>query len=111
MDIPVEAVVAGFTAMGIAIAWLAKDQMDSKRNAQASQKRCEAEGAECRKKQSELDGFIRTKLLGMVEESAGRESATTNELARARRVLEATEKRHAITHDDSTPVQPARSHG
>lgn len=110
MDIPLEAVIAGFVAMGTAIAWLAKDQADSKRNAQTAQKRCEAEGAECRKKQSELDAFIREKLLGMVEGAALRESAATSELARARRVLEATEKRHAITHDDSTPVQAARVH-
>lgn len=109
MEIPVEAVVAGFVAMGAAIAWLGKDQMDSKRNAQAAQKRCEAEGAECRKKQSDLDGFIRTTLLNHATEAGNREAAATTELARARHVLERVEKRFPAD-GDQTPTEPARAH-
>lgn len=104
MDLSPELVVAGYVALGGAIAWLARNQV-------VSQRRCERESTECRAKQAALDGFIRTTLMGMVEESATRESAATNELARARRVLEIHEKRHAITHDDSTPIVPARAHG
>lgn len=109
MEIPVEAVVAGFVAMGAAIAWLGKDQMDSKRNAQAAQKRCEAEGAECRKRQSDLDGFIRGTLLNHATVAGNREAAATAELARARHVLERVE-RHFPADDDQTPTQPARAH-
>jgi putative Ca2+/H+ antiporter (TMEM165/GDT1 family) len=109
MEIPVEYVIAGFVAMGAAITWLAKDQADSKRNAQAAQKRCEAEGAECRKKQSDLDGFIRTTLLNHATEAGNREAVATAELARARHVLDRVEKRFPAD-DDQTPAQPARAH-
>jgi hypothetical protein len=110
MEIPVEYVVAGFMAMGAAIAWLGKDQADSKKNAQAAQKRCEAEGAECRKRQAELDGFIRTTLLGHVEEAGNREAAATTELARARHVIERVEKRLSKKDPDETPANPQRVH-
>ena len=110
MEMPVEYIAAAGTAMGLAIAWLAKDQSDSKRNAQAAQRRCEAEGAECRKKQSELDAFIRTTLLSHATEAGNREAAATTELARARHVIERVEKRLPPDHDQ-TPSVPARIHG
>lgn len=110
MEIPVEYVLSGFVAMGAAIAWLGKDQADSKKNAQAAQKRCEAEGAECRRKQSELDGFIRSTLLHHATEAGNREALVTAELARARHVIERVEKQFFPTDSDQTPIQPARAH-
>ncbi len=109
MEIPVEYVVAGFVAMGAAIAWLGKDQADSKKNAQLAQKRCEAEGAECRAKQTKLDDFIRTTLLSHATVAGNREAAATTELARARHVIERVEKRLPKDHDE-TPTVPARAH-
>jgi hypothetical protein len=75
-----------------------------------SNQRCETEGAQCRKKQADLDEFIRTTLLDTVQAAAGREAANTSELARARQIIERVEKRFPADKDQ-TPLQPARTHG
>lgn len=102
MELTSDMIIGSAIAMGAAITWLARNQI-------VSQRRCERESTESRKKQSELDDFIRTTLLGLVESSGNRESTTTNELARARQALERAEKRFPADNDQ-TPLQPARTH-
>lgn len=103
MELSTELVVAGYVALGGAIAWLARNQA-------VSQRRCEKESTECRAKQASLDGFIRTTLLSHATEAGNREVAATTELARARHVIERVEKR-LPPDPDETPTTPARTHG
>lgn len=103
MELTQEMIIAGAAALAGCIAWLGRNQV-------ASQRRCEKEGQECRRKQDELDAFIRDTLVGMVKEYAASSAESAVELKRARRVIDREEKRHG-TDSDQTPIVPARTHG
>lgn len=97
MELPTELVIAGYAALGGAIAWLARNQKES-------QKKCERDGAECRAKHAELDEFIRSKLLKIVSDASAREQESAAILERSRRALERMEKR-TPPDPDETPLR------
>lgn len=103
MNLTPEMIVGIATLLGACIAWLARDQVASKR-------RCERESTECRVKHADLDRFIRETLVGIVSENAVSQASATAELIRARRAIERAEHRHPRTGDE-TPVVPQRAHG
>ncbi len=98
MELTSEMIIGAAVGLCGAIVWLARNQI-------VSQRRCEREGTECRAKQAALDDFIRTTLLSHATEAGNREAIATNELTRARHVIERVEKRLPADHDQ-TPTKP-----